>query len=151
MAKVWKKSGGIGPADYRQLAAFRHALRRFLTFSEAAARNADITPQQHQALLAIKGAADSEAITVGYVADQLLLQPNSTAELVDRMVKCGLLSKTAGSQDHRRVIVALTPSAERILHKLSAVHLAELRQSAPVLEGLIELLKAPPDRRESER
>ncbi len=69
------KSRAIRDTDYQRLAAFRHALRRFLAFSEAAARGAGITPQQHQALLAIKGAPDPAAVTVGDLAQQLLLQP----------------------------------------------------------------------------
>lgn len=144
MAKAARKSPTVRLADYRRLAAFRHTLRRFLAFSEAAARAAGITPQQHQALLAVKGAIDPAAVTVGDLADQLLLQPNSAAELVDRMVKCGLLSKTEDGKDRRCVMLLLTPSAERILHALSAAHIRELRDSAPVLGGLIDLLK--PDR-----
>jgi len=144
-----RKSRAIREPDYRRLAAFRHALRRFLTFSEAAARAAGITPQQHQALLAIKGASDPNAVTVGDLAHLLLLQPHSAAELADRMVKSRLLVKTGSGDDRRRVVLALTPSAERILHALSAAHIRELRQSAPVLDGLIELLK--PDRSQRRR
>ena len=41
--------------EYETLAAFRYALRQFLRFSEVAAQEAGLTPQQYQALLAIKG------------------------------------------------------------------------------------------------
>ncbi|MGB7036540.1 MAG: helix-turn-helix domain-containing protein [Xanthobacteraceae bacterium] len=135
------KSRGIRDTDYRRLAVFRHALRRFLAFSEAAARRAGITPQQHQALLAIKGAPDPAAVTVGDLAKLLLLRPHSAAELVDRMVRSRLLIKSAGGNDRRRVVLSLTPAAERTLRALSAAHIRELRQSAPVLDGLIDLLK----------
>jgi DNA-binding MarR family transcriptional regulator len=131
----------IHPADYRRLAAFRHALRRFLAFSEAAARAAGITPQQHQALLAIKGAASLETATVGFLADHLLLQPHSAAELADRMVKGGLLLRHESPSDRRRVVLSLTQAAERVLRDLSADHIRELRQSAPVIDGLFEVLK----------
>lgn len=139
--KIAKKSAAIGSASYQRLAAFRHTLRRFVAFSEAAARAAGITPQQHQALLAVKGAPEPGAVTVGYLADQLLLRPNSAAELVDRMVKCELLSKVGAEDDRRRMVLSLTRSAERILHSLSAAHIRELRHSAPVLDGLMEMLK----------
>ena len=46
----------IGGKDYRMLAAFRLALRRFVHFSETAAEAAGLSPQQHQALLAIRAA-----------------------------------------------------------------------------------------------
>jgi DNA-binding MarR family transcriptional regulator len=142
--KIAKKSAAIHGASYQRLAAFRHALRRFLAFSETAARAAGITPQQHQALLAVKGAPKPGLVTVGYLADQLLLRPNSAAELVERMVKCGFLSKVGAEDDQRRIVLSLTPSAERTLHSLSAAHIRELRYSAPVLAGLMEMLK--PDR-----
>jgi DNA-binding MarR family transcriptional regulator len=131
----------IGAADYQRLAAFRHVLRRFLAFSEAAARQAGIPPQQHQALLAIKGAPSTAGVTVGYLAGQLLLQPNSAAELVDRMVNCGLLARGEAPDDRRRVVLSLTPSAEKALQALSAAHIRELQDSAPVLDSLLELLK----------
>jgi DNA-binding MarR family transcriptional regulator len=131
----------IQAADYQRLAAFRHALRRFLAFSEAAARGTGITPQQHQALLAIMGAPGTVGVTVGYLARQLLLQPNSAAELVDRMVNCGLLVREEAPDDRRRVVLSLTQSAEKALQALSAAHIRELHESAPVLDSLLELLK----------
>jgi DNA-binding MarR family transcriptional regulator len=143
----------IRPADYRRLAAFRHALRRFLAFSEAAARAAGITPQQHQALLAIKGAASPQDATIGFLADQLLLQPHSAAELAERMVRSGLLLRRESAADRRRVVLALTASAERVLQDLSAEHIRELRLSAPVIDGLFDVLTPPragrSDRRKS--
>jgi len=41
-------------ADYGRLAEFRYGLRRFLHWSEQQARQAGITPTQHQLLLAIR-------------------------------------------------------------------------------------------------
>lgn len=41
--------------DYRALAEFRLQLRRFLEFSEANTRKNNLTSQQYQALLTIKG------------------------------------------------------------------------------------------------
>lgn len=110
-------------------------------FSEEAARAAGITPQQHQALLAIKGASNPDGVTVGYLADQLLLQPHSAAELVDRMVKSGFLLRAEAPDDRRRVVLSLTRSAEQVLHALSADHIRELRHAAPVLDSLFEVLK----------
>ncbi|HKW97452.1 MAG TPA: hypothetical protein VJN43_06940 [Bryobacteraceae bacterium] len=44
----------ITQGDYQSLAEFRHQIRRFLHFSEQAARGAGLEPQQHQLLLALK-------------------------------------------------------------------------------------------------
>ena len=41
--------------DYKSLAELRHQIRRFLHFSEQAARNMGLEPRQHQLMLAIKG------------------------------------------------------------------------------------------------
>ncbi|MEO6989450.1 MAG: MarR family transcriptional regulator, partial [Aquihabitans sp.] len=45
----------LSDGDFRSLAEFRHALREFLAFSENAARDAGITPHQHQLMLAVRG------------------------------------------------------------------------------------------------
>ena len=42
-------------ADYEALSQFRYLIRRFLEFSQDAAKAAGLTPRQHQALLAIRG------------------------------------------------------------------------------------------------
>src|SRR5689334_14851055 len=70
-----KKSRATAMVDYRLLAEFRHLLRGFLAFSEEAARRAGLTPQQHQALLALKGSEGSP--TVGQLAQKLLLKHHS--------------------------------------------------------------------------
>ena len=44
-----------GAVDYAALARFRYELRKFQAFSKAAADQAGLTPQQHQALLTIRG------------------------------------------------------------------------------------------------
>ncbi len=127
--------------DYVRLAAFRRALRRFLAFSEHSAREAGLTAQQHQALLSVKGAPPGVAPTVGYLADQLLLAPNSAAELTDRMVRTGLLERRTAPEDRRRVVLCLTPAAEGVLWRLSADHLRELSEAAPTLEALTALVR----------
>ncbi|MDE2357228.1 MAG: MarR family transcriptional regulator [Alphaproteobacteria bacterium] len=137
------------PGGYERLAAFRHALRRFLAFSEAAARAEGLTAQQHQALLAVKAAPPGESASVGYLAEQLLLAPNSAAELADRMVRVGLIERHSAQGDRRRVILTLTPAAEGVLWRLSAGHLRELREAAPALEALTALVRDPAGRRPS--
>ena len=57
------------------------------------------------------------------------------------MVNSGLLVREAAPDDRRSVVLVLTPSGERALQALSAAHIRELRESAPVLDSLLELLK----------
>lgn len=120
-------------ADYAALAAFRFELRRFMAFSERAAAARGLPAQQHQALLTIAGHGRGEAPTVGLIAEKLLISSSSAVELVSRMVAAGLLVKTAGAQDRRRVELSMTEEARRLLGKLSRAHLQELDVMEPAL------------------
>jgi DNA-binding MarR family transcriptional regulator len=126
--------------DYEALAAFRRELRRFLAFSEQAARASGLTAQQHQAILAIKGHPGAGPMTVGELADHLLIRHHSAVELVDRLVKADLVLRTDSADDRRRVALVLTTKASGILAQLSAIHLAELKQSRVLLVQLLEQL-----------
>jgi DNA-binding MarR family transcriptional regulator len=84
----------LSKADYEGLAAFRKALRRFLAVSEAGARAVGLTPQQHQALLSIKaGFPGRDEVSIGDLADHLLLRNHSAVGLVGRLVKAGLVQR----------------------------------------------------------
>jgi DNA-binding MarR family transcriptional regulator len=128
--------------DYEALAAFRRALRRFLAFSEEAARSNGLTAQQHQAILAIKGHTGAGPMTVGELADHLLVRHHSAVELVDRLVRGELVNRIEASDDRRRVALVLTPKASAILAELSAIHLEELKQSRALLVQLLERVDA---------
>jgi DNA-binding MarR family transcriptional regulator len=142
MAK--KQSGpsqhSLTQADYSLLAEFRRLLRHFLVFSETAARDAGLSPQQHQALLAIKGFGAGGPQTLGDLAGHLAIRHNSTVGLVDRLEQMGLLKRTTDPADRRRVTLRLTRDAEKLLASLSAAHRDELRRLSPLLEPLIAKL-----------
>ena len=137
------KAGEDGPsaADYRALSDFRYALRRFLAFSSDAAREVGLTPQQHQALLAIMGHPAEVAMTIGMLAERLLLKHHSTVELVDRLAEIGLVRREAAADDRRKVTVRLTDKARKLLNSLSAAHLEELRRFRPVFATLLDRLE----------
>jgi len=128
----------LAKADYATLAEFRYLLRQFSAFSEDAARDAGLTAQQHQALLAIKGFPGREAATIGELAERLNLKHHSVVGLVDRLAGRGLIHREHDKADRRRVIVLLTPRAETLLLGLSLVHRDELRRLAPMLRELLE-------------
>jgi DNA-binding MarR family transcriptional regulator len=115
-------------AEYRALAQFRYALRRFLHFSDEAARSAGLTPAQHQLLLAIKGAPGGEPPTLGVVAELLQLKLHSTGELVERAAANGLVTRTTDPADHRRVLLDLAPRGEELLADLTRLHREEVRR-----------------------
>lgn len=136
-AKRTKTARPLTPADYRLLAEFRYVLRRFLAFSERAAQDAGLAPQQHQALLAIKGHADSGAPTIGALAERLAIRHHSAVGLVDRLVEAGFVKRTTTEADRRRVTLSLTRKGEDVLAKLSSAHRAELRRVTPELKPLL--------------
>jgi DNA-binding MarR family transcriptional regulator len=123
--------------DYHALAAFRQALRRFLGFSAAAARASGLTPQQHQALLAIKGVDPGGSPSIGELAAQLDSRHHSVVGLVDRLASRGLVRRVRSRGDRRRVNVRLTARGEALLDRLSSVHAEELRRSGPELRRLL--------------
>jgi DNA-binding MarR family transcriptional regulator len=123
--------------DYKALADFRHEIRSFLNFSERAARLAKIEPQQHQALLAIKGLQtglpDESKATIGALAERLQIQHHSAVELSNRLESKGLISRSRGEADRRQVLLRLTLRGERLLRDLSSIHQQELRTAGPRL------------------
>jgi DNA-binding MarR family transcriptional regulator len=132
-------SGQLTDHDYQTLAAIRYALRRFGYFSEDAARSAGLTPQQHQALLAIR-AAEKSALSVGELAEFLMVKPHSASELADRLAALGLVGRQPGMTDRRVMKLQLTPAGEAALLSLSVTHRDELRRLRPLLSELLAKL-----------
>jgi DNA-binding MarR family transcriptional regulator len=133
--------------DFKAMAELRYQIRRFLRFSENAARQAGIEPQQHQLLLAIRGLPDGVTPTIGALAERMQLQHHSTVELIDRLVERGFLLRLRATDDRRQVLVKLTHDGEEFLEKLSLHHLQELQSVGPtfvkVLQSLIENSQLP--------
>jgi DNA-binding MarR family transcriptional regulator len=125
---------------YERLAAWRHTLHRFLRFSQEAAGDTGLTPQQHQALLAIKGFPGRDFVSIGELALRLQLRHHSAVGLVDRLVRRQLLQRRPSPIDRRRVELRLTAKGERLLSRLSAAHWRELRQLAPELRRALEAI-----------
>ena len=115
------------------LAEFRYELRRFLQFSEAAAHEAGLQPQQHQLLLQIAGVPEGTPVTIAYAAGRLGLKHNSTVELVDRSERDSLIERTTDREDRRRAILRLTRKGRQLLHRLTDDHARELNEMAPRL------------------
>lgn len=126
--------------DYRSLAEFRHQIRRFLHFSEHAARRAGLEPTQHQLLLALKGLPPEVRPRIGEMAERLQIQHHSAVELVNRLEAGGLVRRRRGREDRREVLIHLTPRGEKILRQLSLHHRAELRSQGPALLSALERL-----------
>jgi DNA-binding MarR family transcriptional regulator len=122
--------------DFHRLLDFRDGLRRFLRWSERKAREAGLTPAQHQLLLAIRGHDDPLGPTIGDVANHLLLRHHSTVELVDRAQAAGLVTRHVDAHDHRVVRLGLLPLGETRLRALAEQHLQELERVEPRFRSL---------------
>ncbi len=135
----------LSSADYRTLSNFRYEIRRFLHFSEEAARAEGLEPQQHQLLLAIEGLDEQGSPTISQLAGHLILRHNSAVNLVDRLEQRGLVERVRGAQDRRQVRVRLTREGSEMLHRLTHMHRQELRRSGPkliqVLGGVIDAVR----------
>lgn len=127
----------ISDAEYQALAAFRAELRRFLRFSEEAARARGLSPQQHQLLLAIRGYPDDSPPTIGDLASALQVKHHSMVGLINRSEQAGYLRRTPSPSDHRAVQIVLTASGEDVLRSLTAAHWSEHRELERVLRHLL--------------
>jgi DNA-binding MarR family transcriptional regulator len=127
---------------YETLAEFRYALRKFLRFSEDAARSAGLTPQHHQAMLAIKGFPGRDSVSVGELAERLQIRHHSAVGLVDRLVTEKFVRRVPDEKDRRQVNLTLTRQGEAVLEKLSATHREQLKRMAPELGHLLTRLNA---------
>jgi DNA-binding MarR family transcriptional regulator len=128
----------LSKLEYESLSAFRYALRRFIRFSEEAAEAVGLTPQQHQALLAIKGFPGRERVTNGELAERLQIKHHSVVGLVNRLEAQGLIVREQGESDRREFYITLTEQGADLLEQLAAVHQEELRHVAPQLGAILE-------------
>jgi DNA-binding MarR family transcriptional regulator len=118
---------------YRELAEFRYQLRLFLQFSELQAREHGIEPQQHQALLALRGLPAGTTPTIGELAHRLALRHHTTVELINRLESAGFVKRTPDPADGRQILLHLTAQGAAKLRSLSLAHHAELKEKGPEL------------------
>jgi DNA-binding MarR family transcriptional regulator len=126
--------------EIRNLAWFRYNLRKFLRFSEKAARQCGVTPQQHQLMLGIAGYTGRGTATVSELAEFLQERHNSVVGLVERAAQRGLIRKEHDTGDRRFVLVSLTPQGEQILARLTELHKEEVKAAR---EALMKVPKVP--------
>lgn len=129
--------------DYDALASFRYAMRKFLSFSkQALAAEAELTPEQYEALLALKAFSGSTGLTISDLSERLQVRHHTAVSLVDKLEAADLVRREAGRDDRRLVFVNLTPAGARTLTKVAVIHRKELRtRSSEMIEALLRLQK----------
>jgi DNA-binding MarR family transcriptional regulator len=137
MAERTQKGRTLVKADYERLASIRYLVRQFAAFSEAAAETAGLKPQQHQALLAIKGFPGRDWVSIGELAERLVIRHHSAVGLADRLEARHLIRRRNDETDRRQVFLELTEEAETLLAGLSLAHQDELQRLAPLFQALL--------------
>lgn len=132
----------VSASDYRSLGAFRYEIRKFLAFSEQAARDAGVQPQQHQLLLAVRGLPEGKRPTIGTIAERLCVKHHTAVALTDALEKQALLKRERSTEDRRVVLLALTPKGEAVLQRLSALHREQLRNVGPLMVNALQAILA---------
>lgn len=122
----------------RDLALFRYSLRKFLRFSEKAAREFGVTPQQHQLMLGVAGFTGRGSASVSELTEFLQERHHSVVELIERAVQNGLVYRERDTVDRRVVLVFLTPLGRDTLSKLATLHQQEIGR---VKAGFLEIPK----------
>lgn len=129
----------ISDEDYKVLASVRAELRRLARFTEVNTTNAGLTPKQHQVLLAIRASEHME-LSMGELAEVMLVEPHSISGMADRLAKLGLVVRVRSEGDRRRIKLRLTDKAKGLLASLAQVHKTELRRIRPLLGRLLAQL-----------
>src|SRR3954463_10654339 len=129
--------------DYEALAAFRYAMRKFLSFSKRAlAHEAHLTAEQYEGLLALKAVSSSTGLTIRDLSERLQVKHNTAVGIVNKLEGMSLLQRQPGVLDRREVFLKLVPEGDRLLAGLAAIHREELRVRSPeMIEALIRLQK----------
>jgi DNA-binding MarR family transcriptional regulator len=116
-------------------------MRKFLRVSkDVVAARAKLTPEQYEALLAIKSSSGVNGMTVGEISELLQVKHHTAVSLLDRLEARKLATRKRAAADKRNVNVQLTRTGASLLARLAAIHHRELRQRSPeIIEALRRL------------
>ena len=130
-------------ADYNALGTFRYELRKFLRFSkELLAKQANLTTEQYEALLALKAFAPDTGMLVGQLSERLQVRHHTTVALTNKLAGRGFVTKRRSESDRRQVYVQLTSAGDELIEQLVQMHRDVLRgQCSGMIMALNHLQK----------
>jgi DNA-binding MarR family transcriptional regulator len=105
--------------EFREAAALRAALRKFMRSSERIAREEGLTPSRHLLLLMIKTASGGRS-NVTELAERMQLTQSTVTELVTRAEVAGLVRREQSEEDARISWLRLTVDGEARLARTVA-------------------------------
>jgi DNA-binding MarR family transcriptional regulator len=118
-------------AHYRGLAEFRYQIRRFVSFSEKAAREAGLEPPQHQLLLAIGGLPPPRRANMATLAERMCIDLPACEALAQGVLDRGLVRWTVNQADRREKLLALTDAGQTLLRQLTVLHRNQMLAVGP--------------------
>jgi DNA-binding MarR family transcriptional regulator len=128
--------------DIESLAAFRYQIRRFLRFSKDLLISEDLTPDQYQALLAIRASAADRKLSIRDLAEQLQVRHHSTVGIVDQLVSRAAVVRQVAPDDRRKILLSLTEKGEELVQRLAPPHHQELSRLCPEMIRTLERICA---------
>lgn len=128
----------MNPVDFETLASFRHLVRKFLRFSKDLLCSEDLTPDQYQALLAIRAFSSKSKLSIRDLAEQLQVRHHSTVGIVDQLVLRQAVVREVAPHDRRKIFLTLTEKGEDLVNRLAPPHRDELLRLSP---EMIEVLR----------
>jgi DNA-binding MarR family transcriptional regulator len=136
----------LNSPDFETLATFRYQIRRFLRFSKDLLSSEDLTPDQYQALLAIRASSTKGKLSIRDLAEQLQVRHHSTVGIVDQLVSRAAVVRQVAQDDRRKILLSLTNKGEEIVERLAPLHHRELGRLCPEMIKTLERICA--ERRE---
>lgn len=140
MPRSGRRTSGLADEVYDGLAGFRLAMRRFLSFSEAALAEAGVTSPQYQVLLVVR-TAPGRRIKLRDLAGQMLMHHHGAVQLVDRMCSAGLAERIPAEDDKRSVLIGMTTKGEEVLEALARIHVDGMLENEPLLAESLSRLR----------
>jgi DNA-binding MarR family transcriptional regulator len=128
--------------DYHSMASLRYALRKLLRFSkDFVSAQAKLSPEQYEALLALKAFSNDEGLTVGQLSERVQVKHHTAVSLTDKLAARKLVTKRRGTPDRRFVYVKLTSAGAKLMTSLAASHRREIRIHADQIIDALRKLK----------
>jgi DNA-binding MarR family transcriptional regulator len=121
----------LGMAHYRGLAEFRYQIRKFLSFSEGAARRAGLEPAQHQLLLAIHGLPPGKRPTLATLAERMCTDLEGCEALARVLLERELIQRGVSPHDRREQLLLLTETGLALLRDLTVQHRNQILAVGP--------------------